>query len=172
MLRLSVSHSMPGLSWRRPEGTDRFCSHLATLLRSWEGTPYMAGQQMQKVGVDCVRFVSAVLDAALRRERTAMPELPQDTAMHDRTRAIAAMRLIMRLYPEAEVVRNPRFVEPGDVLVVGEASGGPGHAIIVGPEPNTLWQTGTLGVHKGGFGLIDVSQRLFRVYRLRNRESL
>jgi len=172
MICRSVSHSMPGISWRRPDGIDSFCSHLGTLLRSWDGTPYMAGQQVQQVGVDCVRFVSAVLDALLGRQRTGMPDLPQDTAMHNRTKAIAAMRAIIRLYPEAKVVRNPRFIEPGDVLVVGEATGGPGHAIIVGPEPNTLWQTGTTGVRKCGLGLIDASQRLFRVYRISNRESL
>jgi len=171
-LRLAVSHSTPGLTWRQPPGLDRFCSHLATLLRSWEGTPYLPAQQMQGVGVDCVRFVCAIYDALLQRKRTAMPILPQDTALHDRKKAIRAMRQIRRLYPEMAPVRNPRFVEPGDLLVVGETTGGPGHAILVGPERNTLWQTGTLGVYKGGFGLIDTSQQLFRVYRLRDRESI
>lgn len=173
-LNLSVSHSTPGLTWRMPDALDLgpFCSHLATLLRSWEGTPYMAAQQMQGIGVDCVRFVAAVYDALLHRDRTMMPTLPQDTALHNRAKAIGAMRQLHRLYPEMKPLRNPRFVEPGDLLAVGESTGGPGHAILVGPEKNTLWQTGTLGVYKGGFGLINASQRLFRVYRLTNRGAL
>ena len=157
-----------GLMWRPSscEKAEQLTSHLETVLRSWRDTPYMAGQQAKGVGVDCVRFVTAVLDELLGLSRTETPRLPPDRAMHDRKGAIATMRLIRRLYPPVETIRD-KVVEPGDILIVGQSTGGPGHVILVGVRPNTLWQAGSLGVHEGGLGLIEGAQRVFRVYRFR-----
>jgi hypothetical protein len=162
-----IHYSKQRLVWRSSSCQKHqiLMSHLETILHSWEDTPYLAGQQEKRVGVDCVRFVTAVLDELLHIHRTAIPRLPQDTAMHSRRGAISTMRLIRKLYPPAQIVRN-HCIEPGDILVVGYESGGPGHALIVGAQKNTIWQAGSVSVHQGGIGLISRVQRLFRIYRL------
>lgn len=163
-----------GLVWQKPDfpTADKFMDRLGVVLRAWEGTPYMAGQQAKKVGVDCVRFVCSVLDEMYRLPRTATPRLPPDKAMHDRKGAIGVMRLIKRLYPHHIRVPIGQPVQPMDIIVVGHLTGGPGHAILVGNRPNTLWQAGTRGVHYTGLGLAGQWQHIFRIYRFTDRENL
>lgn len=130
-------------------------------LESWEGTPYMAGQQRKGEGVDCVRFVCAVLDF-LGGTSTPLPSLPPDTALHSRATAIAAMLRMRRLF---EPVEEPgRSVQPGDLVVVGPRDGGPGHALIVGCRPWELWEAGTAVVQRVGWSIPERSS-LFATYR-------
>lgn len=137
-------------------------------LESWEGTPYMLGQQVKQEGVDCVRFVCAIMDF-LGGRRTPLPALPADAAMHSRQTAIKSMLAIKRLFEPLSQVEDD-WVEPGDLLVVGPCRGGPGHGIIVGHRENELWEAGTRRVQRTGWSLPEVSE-LYAVYRKGDRTS-
>lgn len=128
---------------------------LERALARWDGTPYRVGQQAPAVdgvggGVDCVRFVCAVLDELLGR-RTPITTLPQDAALHARESAIAAMHQIRKLYLPNEPVEDGT-VEPGDLLITAPPGGGPGHALIAGPRRWELWHATGLCVHRTGLG--------------------
>lgn len=115
---------------------------LAAVLAGWKGTAYQPGAQERGEGVDCVRFVCAALDE-LRGTKTPIETLPQDAALHDPAQARAAMLRLRRAYGPADrvdLLGDTLMVEPGDVLVTGRAGGGPGHAMIVGAQRNTLWE--------------------------------
>lgn len=144
---------------------------LAAILSEWDRTPYRPGKQKKGMGADCVRFVCAVLDEISGRPPVAIETLPQDAAMHTREGAIRTMRLIRRLYWPNDAVRDGSL-EPGDVIVMGPADGGPGHALIVGPQPNTIWHATHLRVQRTGLRILtDGRARVFRVYRMRCRSS-
>lgn len=149
------------------DNADAICDALRVELRSWEGTPYGRGQQCKGVAVDCVRFLCGVLDAMYGLDNS-IPRLPQDMAMHDHASAIAAMRYISGLYPH-EAARG-RVLYPGDAVIVGERKGGPGHALIVGPDPNSLWQAGTSEVHRTGISF-SVEWKVHRVYRMLHKDT-
>ncbi len=142
---------------------------LEKVLVSWEETPYVRGQQTKKVGVDCIRFGCAVLDELYRRPLTSLPIRAPDAAMHDAEGAFSVMRQIIRRYPDHDTVTDCT-VEPGDILVVGPRSGGPGHMMIVGHQRNTVWQASGDRVHFTGLSLPD-SVTLFRTFRMFDRES-
>ena len=161
--------------WRDMSGfpeASRAQARLAGILDSWEGTPYAPGQQMKGAGVDCVRFVCGVLDECYGSKRIPVPELPGDIALHQRGTAIAAMRFIMELYkPNAAV--TDEVLEPGDIVVVGPAGGGPGHAMIVGARTNELWHSTDRRVQMTGLGFLQQHSHgysLFGVYRALDRE--
>ncbi len=131
-------------------------------LKRWEGTPYRADQQSPGSGVDCVRFVCGVLDELFGLETDART-LPQDVALHQPRMARAAMKRIMSLYSPFETVSG-LYLVGGDVLVVGERDGGPGHVMIVGSEPWTIWHATRPCVQKTGFSLPE-TQKVFKIYR-------
>jgi cell wall-associated NlpC family hydrolase len=117
--------------------------HLQAVLESWAGTPWVAGQQLRGPhgGVDCVRFVVAVLDELHRMTRPAIRRLPQDASVHDRLGMMAAARAIRQRYPHAVIAAGAGAIEPGDVVVMqAGAAGGPGHVAIAGPGgARELW---------------------------------
>ena len=138
----------------------------------WENTPYMAGNQQLSSGVDCVRWISAVLDEMYQRWPTNIKTLPSDASFHNRLGAIKAMHQIRKLYPNCITIRNG-IIEPGDLIVIGPPGGGPGHALLVGTEPNTLWHcTPNSGVTRTGWSLIVGQQQIYRVYRAKDRDKL
>lgn len=161
--------------WESPEFAGReaearlVTERVMTVLQEWDQTPYMAGQSCKGVAVDCVRFVSGVLDD-LYGSRTDVPRDVQDIAMHDPKGATRTMRRIRRMFPAHHKVTD-RIIEPGDAIVVGEAHGGPGHALFVGAEKNTLWQATKKGVQRCGLGLADGWQEIFRIYRFEDKGS-
>lgn len=137
----------------------------------WEKTPYKSGIQMPGEGADCVRFFAALVDDLYGYRRTPPDRLPQDYSMHTRAGAIGVMKKILRLYPEMRRVRG-RYLEPADVVVVGPLDGGPSHCLTVGARHNTLWHAiQGAGVCWTGWALIKNHQRIFRVYRFKDRES-
>lgn len=144
---------------------------LARVLLSWEGTPYLSGSAAKGAGVDCVRFVCAVfkeLEGA-PFDTNSLKLLPPDAAMHNRQGSMMVMRYLLNfLSPVAEI--QPPKLQPGDILVVGPANGGPGHAIIVSPWRNVLFHAGTQQVCRTGMGLAGHYQTIFHVYRKGNRE--
>ena len=159
------------VSWADFEARTAFHSKLNRILSSWEGTPYQLGRQEPGAGVDCVRFLCAVLDE-MKGIFTSPAILPMDTAMHRSETAVTTMLQIMQLYqPNAPVYDGT--IEPGDVLIVGPGGWRPRHAMLVGPQPNTLWHAGRTGVHRTGLGLNTLSgwTKVFRVYRCTDREK-
>jgi len=174
-----IRYEPMGLRWKRmtlrtgsmPEHalSSHIEKRLGQILASWEGTRYVPGQRCRQVGVDCVRFVSAVLDELYHRPvATECPELPQDISMHNRRGALGGLRSFLRSYPEHERVFDG-WVEPGDIIVSGPPQGGPGHAIIVGPMENTVWQASSPCVHYTGLYVASEFQTVFAVYRLLDR---
>lgn len=144
---------------------------LERILVSWEETPYAPGQQQKgrKGGVDCIRFGCAVLDELYRRPLTDLPPRAPDASMHDAEGAFSVMREILRRYPDHVDILDGN-IEPGDILVVGPRSGGPGHMMIVGHQPGTVWQASADRVHFTGLYLPSTAT-LFRIYRMVDRES-
>lgn len=160
-----------GLHWRKTTGLDPasialYEQRLGAILENWRHTPYMIGQQVRGVGTDCVRFVCAVLDETFHRGPTPIVTLPDDAALHTRAGAVAGMRRIRELYMPNDPIEDGSL-EPGDVIVTGPHGGGPGHAMIVGPKSNEIWQASAAEVHVTGLGFSTT--RVFRVYRMSDR---
>jgi hypothetical protein len=126
---------------------------------SWEDTPFLDGWQSRGHGVDCVRFMAAILNFMYRDQRATIDQLPRDLGFHDRGAAVSAMRKMHRIYPESVVVRD-RTMEPGDVLVTGPASRAPAHVVMVGARPCHFWQAGPAKVTRCG-----QPSRIARIYR-------
>lgn len=142
------------------------------VLAAWDGTPYMQGQQCPGVGVDCVRFVTGFLAAMDRREGNLGDlKIPQDASMHNKKKALGAMRFFLSEWPDHENILDSGRVQPGDILVLGPPNGGPGHAIVVGPDKNTLWHTCAVGVAQQCWLFKKPMTKLFRAYRHTNREA-
>lgn len=142
---------------------------MAKILDEWEYTPYDTKFAEKGKGVHCSAFVCRVLDELYRREPTPLPNIPNDIGFHDRAGAIAGLRWFMRQYPACYQVTGTD-VQPGDVLITGPVGGGPGHAMIVGPRENTLWQASDTGVHYTGMSLPDIYE-LHATFRFRDREK-
>lgn len=163
--------------YRAAEGS--FVRRLERILGEWEGTPYRNGQSLKGVGTFCTAFLCSVLDELYRKAQpTPLPDIPPDAAMHDPERARGGLRWFLETYPnhvrvEPEIdgpYKGRRIVQPGDVLVSGPVGGGPGHAILVGPRENTLWQCSGQSVHWTGLYLPDCYS-LFAAYRMTDRET-
>ena len=122
---------------------------LHQIFLAWEGTPFQDNMQIRGRGVDCVRFMAAVLNEAYREQRCTINQLPRDVGWHDRSRAIQAMRAIHRIYPESAIIRDGSL-EPGDVLVTRPPGGGPAHVVMVGGRPGHFWEASSGGVVRCG----------------------
>lgn len=164
----------PKLIWKAcPKSLD-ISGPLQEALDAWEGTPYESGQRFIQRGADCIGAVFGVIDRMDGRERGMAPTIPHDTALHRPDTARAAMKVLLRAYAPAQKLRagigGMIRVMPGDIVVMGERGGGPGHVGIVGARKNTLWHAipGS-GFHQGGWGL-NKRQTLHAVYRILDRE--
>ena len=160
-------HSDQGLSWKPLDfpGSDVVTARIQAACERWEDTPYMAGQQVPGMGVDCVRLVCGVMNE-LYGVKHDIPREIQDRSLHDPAGAQKVTDLICTYYADHVALnRADRCVEPGDVVVTGHGLGGPGHALLVGAEKNTMWQAMRRQVRKGGLGLITHYQQIFVIYR-------
>jgi len=165
----NAQYHTAGLTWKPLdfEGSDVVTRRIEEVCYSWEHTPYMPGQQMRgsKGGVDCVRFVCAVLDE-LNGVTHDIPREVQDRSLHDPEGAKKVVKMVRCFYPDhATLPEGERQVEPGDVIITGHAEGGPGHAILVGASENTLWQAFRNAVRMGGIGLISYYQQINVIFR-------
>lgn len=147
------------MSWR--EELDR-------CLRSWEETPYAAGQRLRGRGVDCTNFVDAVLEEMHGLEPRVLPPFDPNGGVHDARGAAAMCRQISARYPNV-TVRGPYPVESGDVLVYRRGRGA-GHVLIVGLDPRAAWHA------DHGTGVCFTSVKLItplimRVWRPTEKES-
>jgi hypothetical protein len=158
------------LKWTEFEGDPRACKRLGAILDTWERTPYSEnpGPNPKGIGVSCVGFLCGVLDELHRAmDPIDYPSLPRDLGMNNPSEARTTLRHMLEAFPKHDRV-NVMSVQPGDILVVGQA--GPGHAMIVGPRRNTIWHAGGPSVHYTGW-VLPPHSKLFAVYRLRNRDS-
>jgi len=158
------------LHWRAME-SQQAQIRLGYVLESWRGTPYMPGQAVKKVGVDCVRFVVAVLNE-LSGQSIDVRTIAVDAAVHAPEIAQAAFERLVEQFDCIEVpaVNGAAVCEPGDVLATGPEKGGPGHAVIVGSERRMCWDAMHPKVRTISLGLrAIVGQRVFAVYRMRDR---
>lgn len=145
-------------------------ARLKRILTDWEGTPYREGQQCRGYGTDCVRFVCAVLDE-LDGQFREFTTLPSDTSLHSPVSARASLRRIMRIFMPHRPVKDGT-AQPGDVLITGPRHGGPGHAMIVGFQRNTIWECTSPCVQRVGWGLEgNLHNKLFRVLRMTDRSK-
>lgn len=158
-----------GCVWPNPARSWAIQQKIGDVLSGWRGTPYVSGQQTKGEGADCIRYLAAFVDEMYGHKRCPTERLPQDYSMHTRAGAISVMRQILRIYPEMKKVHG-ETLEPGDVVVVGPAKGGPSHCMIVGSKQNTMWHAvQSAGVCQTGWGLMRDYQKVFRVYRFKDR---
>lgn len=151
---------------------EEITNKLMSLFLAWEGTPYMSGNQRIGQGVDCVRWVSTILDTMYGQPPQNIVTLPSDGSFHNRKGAMRTMLKIKRTYSHCKVIKD-QPLQPGDLVVVGSPGGGPGHAMLVGTKPNTLWHcTPNNGVTRTGWALVCGCQKIFRVYRAKDRGKL
>lgn len=154
-----VPHPLPGVAEK-----------MLRVVKKWEGTPYMAGQCMPGVGVDCIRFGHAVLCEMTGKNLGAFPRLPQDMSMHNRLGSMRVLHQMRRDFSEHERVSGTVCI-PMDIVITGYFGAGPGHMRLVGPEPNTIWEVTSHGVAKTGFAFHPKTQHVFRVYRLLGQDQ-
>lgn len=147
---------------------------LEAVMRSWEGTPYKAGQRAKRLGVDCVHLVAGVFDELLERVKpTDVPRLPPDTGTHNPNAAMKTIRALMEAYhAEAIDPENPTLA-PGDVVVVSGNPQGTGiglnHCLICAPRKHlALHASSQGGVCRTGLG----SMHIMRVYRSRELDAV
>lgn len=162
-----AKYDAQGMTWHPLDCHLRWgiTNRLDEVCRSWEHTPYMPGQREKGEGVDCVRFVCAVLDE-MYGVHHEIPREVQDKSLHDPAGALKVTDLVRDYYPDhVDLPADDRGVEPGDVIITGHAQGGPGHAIIVGAQRNTMWQASRVAVRMGGLGLISQYQQIFTIVR-------
>lgn len=100
-------------------------------------------------------------------KRLPSPRLPQDMAFHTRKAAMKAMRFLRRLYMPNIIVMDGS-IEPGDLLIVGPVRGGPGHLMIAGSQPNTLWHALKPGVTQTGMSFFG---EIIRIYRFTDKDK-
>jgi hypothetical protein len=111
-----------------------------------------------------------VLDDLYRREGdsvTNTSRMTPDSGMRDVRLGLREIRSIMRQYPDVRIVRDGS-IQPGDVILTRSsnlpgAERRPGHAMIAGVAPWTVWHSAApLGVSMTS---IAASKGVVRVYR-------
>lgn len=143
---------------------------LQRVLLSWEGTPYMKGQQVKGVGVDCWRFVDAVMAELHGIQHEPLPRIAPDLNLHSSTEVYRLVKLAVGRYPH-RLLKSHEPVLPGDsVIVKPSAHAGPGHILVAGVEPNSLWHAiNGLGVARTS---LAVAGHLYCIYRPLERQPL
>lgn len=107
--------------------------------RAWEGTKYSFNRRRRQVAVDCVHFVSGVLDELFGIEASrSLQSLLPDACVHDRKTVLVMLRLWLIAYPHERV--RDGSVEAGDVLFFRPtlAKSTVSHVAIAGSE-GKLW---------------------------------
>lgn len=160
--------------------TDQELARLQCSIDSWYGTPYLPGNQTKgkQGGVDCVRFIDAVLSEALLpdQELSPLPRWGGDAAFHDPEKVKEMAALLSRRFD----MRYQKLVKyrpcMGDVIAVRMRRGSPPrcenlealgrHLLIVGTTPMTCYHAvPSLGVVEVGIGGLESSYLVTGVYR-------
>lgn len=94
---------------------------LQSALTRWRGTPYIAGNQMpgQHGGVDCLRYVDAVLHEVFRPgdRLDPLPRHAQDAALHNTQIVYEVIRIMLKRF-DMKCMPDVITPDPGDVLAV------------------------------------------------------
>lgn len=160
--------------WRKLRLDNQIEDRINTVLRSWEGTPYMGGQQMKGQGVDCIRFCCGFLDDMYGYRRIELPRLPPDTAFHNKEKAEELVRWVLEQYRPNRLVTD-HTIEPGDFLFSYPEGGGPSHGMIFGAD-GRIWHAngrpGRKGGVKGvGLSLMARAQAKVEIWRLEDKHK-
>ncbi len=154
-----------------PEELTPLYKKLQELFDSWRFTPYLEGSCAIQEGVDCVRWICyGIVDQLFGYKRIINAKLPSDACFHSPKHCFAAMKILKESYDP--LIRVPYSeLQPGDLLVSGPLHGGPGHLMMVGPRPNTIWHTSIIcGVTMTGM-LPPFGYRFFRAWRFAERSK-
>ena len=155
-----------------PRDLEHIGIRLGLIFQSWKGTPYSECSQAKGGGVDCVRFCCGVVDELFDFSRANIESLPSDACFHSRETALGGMKKLKELYnPLVTVGEND--LQPGDLIVSGPLgkNGGPGHLMIVGSLPKSIWHcTNHVGVVRTGM-TVPMGHKHFVSYRFQDREK-
>lgn len=134
------------------------------ILESWHGTPYIKGQCLKNVGVDCLRFVSAALDEW--RTGVVAP-LPRTLSYETPEAFMKSMHTALQHF-EPLVPVEDLSLEPGDVIL----SKNPMlnyHVHVAGTMQGELWHADNQrGVARTGYVFTGP---VLRVWRLLGKEA-
>ena len=139
-----------------------------TICESWEGTRYMRGQCRRGAGVDCFRFVGAVLAELEGKEQPELPRVASDIGYHDEAGSRRAAAALLRLFAPVVDVDPADGIEAGDLVLGRSVGGGPAHAFIVGGRPG-LWHAHHPRVMRSGLSISEFRLEVDRVYRMGDR---
>ena len=174
-MRKTTKHSMRSMDFRWPKVEASYTPRLRKVLNEWNNTPYGLGQQVKGVGVDCIRFVTGVLDDMFKRPYIKFPLISQDCCLTDHKQSKAIYDLLLQHYPSAEVKPNPDGsydVEPGDLVCCGPLRGTLGHGMVVGADPGTMFHATTFSVVKAGCSFMEYGVYSFKqVLRPKGKDS-
>lgn len=147
-------------------------NRLLEVCDSWIGTPYLPGQRVKHMGVDCVQLIGGVLDELYRAPvATFIPRQPQNSGPHFPKAGFRTAKAI-REQIMSEVARDGQ-IEPGDIVVTrGVADPRAwrrlGHVLIAGPRKGTLLHSiNHVGVC---WTSVEGVPGILRVYRPLNKE--
>lgn len=150
----------------RPIGA-KIEARINAVMGAWLGTPYMAGQQVRGLGVDCVQLVGGVLDDLYRSPSpTPIPRLRGDSGIHSLRAGFSTIHAIRQAY-KSSVVRDDT-IEPGDILITRATADfrgplRPGHAMVAAVRPGIVLHAVPGGdVH---FTSIQSGPPIIRIYR-------
>ncbi len=143
-------------------------ARLATVLKPWADTPFMAGQCCPGIGVDCTHFVCAVLDELYGRRPRPVRRWKAGTGISSVKAGARVLRAIRAMFPLARrVVGSP--LEPGDTVVLRYGRG-PNHVALVGFASNTIWHCPMgVGARVGPMPMGLFLGRIVRAYRMADR---
>ncbi len=146
-----------------PEVAAPILARMRAFHSAWERTPWMDRQRRIRVGVDCLRYMEAFFDAMRRVEpRPIAAAAGQAASLHDSRVVMRVVREAVRSYDGERVPRGAP-IRPGDAVVTA-FGGGPGHVLIGGPDPGTLWHA-LKGVGVCWTGTRLVGLQVLRAYR-------
>lgn len=166
-----MGKSTARLRWRAIDGS--IADRIDIVLMSWLFTPYMSGQRVRKIGVDCVQFIPAIYDTLFSNAKpTPAPRLGPDSGIHNNRIGFCVVSALKAPF-DMFTVRD-QTIEPGDVLVTRGFLDpyGPermGHAVIAGKRPFSIFHADmTLGVCETS---IHSMPGILRIYRTRRKSE-
>lgn len=132
----------------------------------WLGTRFMEGAQVPGMGVDCIRFASAVWDRCRgRTEYTKIQNHARGADRHDQATGFETNYKILEALSPVETVRD-NTLEPGDLIMT---TPGP-HVYLAGTRKGTAWVATHQGVTCVGIFSV-LGSNVLRIYRPTDKET-
>ena len=148
----------------RPHRRRAMLDALGAAVKEWRGTPYAAGccSPGPGGGVDCVRFVDAVLQQLHQTVLPPLPRFAQDAAFHNPRTVADMIGILEARYPR---YRRRRWtgVLPSDIVLVAYERW-ENHIGIAGVNPLQIWHATSVGVACTSLDAIKSTGRVQRVY--------